>query len=89
MSPAAHSFMLHSGFFFLLLPNCSEFSLDLVSPVKNAIPKGPAEMLSGPASLKKANNLFAHKMENVSVLQRLLNTALPNESVPSSRDNFH
>lgn len=62
MSPAAHSFMLHSGFFFsLLLQTALNFLLDLVSPVKKCHPKGPAEMLSGPASLKKANNLFAHK----------------------------
>lgn len=51
-----------SGFFFsLLLQTALNFLLDLVSPVKKCHPKGPAEMLSGPASLKKANNLFAHK----------------------------
>lgn len=48
-------------FFSLLLQTALNFLLDLVSPVKKCHPKGPAEMLSGPASLKKANNLFAHK----------------------------
>ena len=48
-------------FFSLLLQTALNFLLDLVSSVKKCHPKGPAEMLSGPASLKKANNLFAHK----------------------------
>lgn len=48
-------------FFSLLLQTALNFLLDLVSSVKKCHPKGPAEVLSGPASLKKANSLFARK----------------------------
>lgn len=49
-------------FFFFFLPQTAlNFLLDLVSSVEKCCPEGPAEILSGPASLKKANNLFAHQ----------------------------
>lgn len=60
--PSLLSFMLHFCFFFFFLPQTAlNFLLDLVSSVEKCCPEGPAEILSGPASLKKANNLFAHQ----------------------------
>lgn len=94
-SPAALSFMLHFWicffFFSLLLQTALNFLLDLISSVKKCHPKGPAEVLSGPVPLKKANNLFAHKEWKKMFLcfKDYWTTSFQNESVPSSRDNFH
>ena len=78
-------------FFPLLLQTALNFLLDLISSVKKCHPKGPAEMLSGPAPLKKANNLFAHKEWKKMFLcfKDYWTPSFQNESVPSSRDNFH
>lgn len=55
------SFLLHFGDFFFPSQIALHFLFDLISSTEKCCPEGPAEILSGPASLKKASSLFEHQ----------------------------
>lgn len=59
--PPPSSFMLHFGDCFFPPQTALNFLFDLISSGEKCCLEGPAETLSGPVSLKKANNLFAHQ----------------------------
>lgn len=57
---SAPGFMVPFRDFVFPSSNFSEFSFNLTSSVQKMLSEGPADILSEPASLKKANSLFAH-----------------------------
>lgn len=64
--------------FFFPSEICLNILFDLISSTEKCCPEGPAEVLSGPASLKKASSCLNTKNgKSVSRLPRLMNTFFP------------